>query len=97
MDTHLFPGYLMPPYYDSLLAKVIAWGNDRGEAVARMRRALEEFKVVGVTTNIPFQLQLLANPDFLEGRFDTHFVERWLTSRGSRGTDDGRALVAAGA
>ncbi len=97
VDTHLFPGYLMPPYYDSLLAKVIAWGNDRGEAVARMRRALEEFKVVGVTTNIPFQLQLLANPDFLEGRFDTHFVERWLASRGSRGTDDGRALVAAGA
>ncbi len=97
VDTHLFPGYFMPPYYDSLLAKVIAWGHDRSEAIARMRRALEEFKVVGVTTNIPFQLQLLANPDFVEGRFDTHFVERWLASRDSSGADDGRALLAAGA
>ncbi len=94
VDTHLFPGYLMPPYYDSLLAKVIVWGSDRREAVARMARALEEFKIVGVTTNIPFHLRLLANPDFLEGRFDTHFVERWLASRDSKVTGDGRALTA---
>jgi acetyl-CoA carboxylase biotin carboxylase subunit len=97
VDTHLFSGYLMPPYYDSLLAKVISWGNDRREAISRMRRALEEFKIVGVSTNIPFQQQLLANPDFLEGRLDTDFVERWLSSRGSLESDDGRALVAAGA
>ncbi|MHB0868213.1 MAG: acetyl-CoA carboxylase biotin carboxylase subunit [Chloroflexota bacterium] len=95
VDTHLFPGYLMPSYYDSLLAKVIVWGNDRREAVTRMRRALEEFKVGGVTTNIPFQLQLLANPDFLEGRFDTHFVERWLASEKALLVGGGRPLVSA--
>ncbi len=97
VDSHLFPGYLMPPYYDSLLAKVIAWGNDRREAVARMRRALEEFRVGGVKTNIPFHLQLLANSDFLEGRFDTHFVERWLATGEPRQVEGGQVLVASGA
>lgn len=97
VDSHLFPGYLMPPYYDSLMAKVIAWGNDRREAVARMKRALEEFKISGVVTNIPFHLELLANPDFLEGRFDTRFVERWLVARDPREIGDSCALAPAGA
>jgi acetyl-CoA carboxylase, biotin carboxylase subunit len=83
VDSHLFPGYQMPPYYDSLLAKVIAWGEDRAEALARMRRALEEFRLNGIATNIPLQLQLLASPEFIEGRFDTRFVERWLAERES--------------
>jgi acetyl-CoA carboxylase biotin carboxylase subunit len=62
VDSHLYPGYQMPTYYDSLLAKVIAWGEDRAEAVARMRRALEEFRLNGVATNISFQLALIASP-----------------------------------
>ena len=78
VDSHLFPGYLMPPYYDSLLAKVVAWGNDRREAVSRMRRALEEFRIGGVETTIPFHLQLLASPEFLDCDYDTDFVERLL-------------------
>ncbi|MGE5620200.1 MAG: acetyl-CoA carboxylase biotin carboxylase subunit [Sphingomonadaceae bacterium] len=97
VDTHLFPGYQMPPYYDSLLAKVIAWGNDRHEAVSRMRRALEEFKIGGVTTNIPFHLRLLADPDFLCGRFDTHFVERWLAAEMPLLAGDAPSAVASGA
>ena len=96
VDTHLFPGYVMPPYYDSLLAKVIAWGSDRAEAISRMKRALEEFKVVGITTNIPFQLELISNPDFLEGRFDTYFVERWLSTREGQKSGDGRSVVTTG-
>ena len=97
VDSHLFPGYLMPPYYDSLLAKVVAWGNDRREAVARMRRALEEFRIGGVATNIPFHLQLLASPEFQDGRYDTQFVERFLGSRHPHDGSDSGALVAAGA
>jgi len=95
VDSHLFSGYMMPPYYDSLLAKVIAWGNDRLEAVARMRRALEEFRTSGVSTNIPFHLQLLANRRFLEGRYDTDFVERILEGRDGEDLDGSVMLVSA--
>jgi len=96
VDTHLFPGYQMPPYYDSLLAKVIVWGSDRAEAVSRMRRALDELRVVGVATNIPFHQRLLENPDFLDGRVDTGFVERWLASWTSERGDGGQPLAVAG-
>ncbi|HEX2987366.1 MAG TPA: acetyl-CoA carboxylase biotin carboxylase subunit [Chloroflexota bacterium] len=91
VDSHLYPGYQMPPYYDSLLAKVIAWGEDRAEAVARMRRALDEFRLNGVATNIPLQLELIGSPEFLEGRFDTHFVERWLADREAAVAEAGSA------
>ncbi|MGI5837948.1 MAG: acetyl-CoA carboxylase biotin carboxylase subunit [Chloroflexota bacterium] len=81
VDSHIFPGYEMPPYYDSLLAKVIAWGEDRKEAVGRMRRALDEIRIEGIVTNIPFHQQLLGRSEFLDGKFDTHFVERLLASQ----------------
>lgn len=97
VDSHLYPGYQMPTYYDSLLAKVIAWGEDRAEAVARMRRALEEFRLNGVATNISFQLALIASPEFLEGRFDTHFVERWLAEREAAEAEVGGARELHGA
>lgn len=97
VDSHLYPGYQMPTYYDSLLAKVIAWGEDRAEAVARMRRALEEFRLNGVATNISFQLALIASPEFLEGRFDTHFVERWLAEREATEAEVGGARESHGA
>lgn len=78
VDTHLFPGYTVPPFYDSLLAKVVAWGRDRGEAVHRLRRALRECRVEGVKTNIPFHLETLQDPDFRKGRTTTDFVSRKL-------------------
>jgi acetyl-CoA carboxylase biotin carboxylase subunit len=74
VDTHIYQGYAMPPYYDSLLAKVIAWGNTRGESIARMKRALEEFTVEGIATTIPFHLSLLVDPNFVAGDFDIHYV-----------------------
>ena len=85
VDTHLFSGYFTPPYYDSLLAKVIAWGRDREEALARMERALRETRVVGVKTSIPYHLALLADPYVRRGEVTIDFVashfERWSSAR----------------
>ena len=69
VDSHLMAEYAVPPFYDSLLAKVIVLGRDRAEAIARMRRALVETIIEGVKTSIPFQLKVLADPAFVEGRF----------------------------
>ncbi|MBN8960647.1 MAG: acetyl-CoA carboxylase biotin carboxylase subunit [Rhizobiales bacterium] len=74
VDTHVYPGYVLPPYYDSLLAKVVTHGADRSEAIARMRRALGEMKVDGVPTTIAFHQRLLDDPAFLEGRVHTRFI-----------------------
>jgi len=78
MDTHAFSGYSIPPYYDSLIGKLIVWGHDRAEALAVCRRALEEITVKGVKTTIPFQKKLIAHKNFIEGEYDTGFVERVL-------------------
>jgi acetyl-CoA carboxylase biotin carboxylase subunit len=75
VDSAVFPGYTIPPYYDSMIAKVITWGRDRQEAIARMRRALEEFVIEGVDTTIPFHLQVLTHPKFVAGDFNTKFLE----------------------
>ena len=75
LDTHCFQGYEVPPYYDSLLAKVIAWGRDRAESVARMQRALDEFTVVGVTTNISAHKKILASELFRSGQVTTHLID----------------------
>ncbi len=75
IDSHCFQGYEVPPYYDSLLAKVIAWGRDRAEAVARMQRALDEFTIVGVTTNIPAHKKILASELFRSGQVTTHLID----------------------
>jgi len=75
VDSHCFQGYEVPPYYDSLLAKVIAWGRDRAEAVARMQRALDEFTVVGVSTNIPAHKKILASDLFRAGQVTTHLID----------------------
>ncbi len=75
VDTHVFSGYTVPPYYDSLIAKVIVKAANREEAIAKMRRALEEFIVSGISTTIPFHLQLLSNEDFISGNFTTSFVD----------------------
>jgi acetyl-CoA carboxylase biotin carboxylase subunit len=76
VDTHVYAGYTVPPYYDSLLAKVIVHGNDRTEALARMGQALDSFILEGVTTTIPFLARVIRHPEFVEGRVDTRFLER---------------------
>jgi acetyl-CoA carboxylase biotin carboxylase subunit len=76
VDTHIYAGYQVPPYYDSLLAKVIVHGNSRAEALARMRQALDSFIIEGITTTIPFLGRVMRHPDFVAGRVDTKFLER---------------------
>src|SRR5438445_548422 len=76
VDTHIYAGYTVPPYYDSLLAKLIVHGNSRDEALARMRQALDSFIIEGVTTTIPFLSRVMRHPDFIAGRVDTKFLER---------------------
>jgi len=76
IDSHTYSGYKIPPYYDSLIAKLIVSGNTREQALARCRRALDEFVVDGIPTTIPFSQQILANKDFIAGKYDTGFIER---------------------
>ncbi|MBI5961391.1 MAG: acetyl-CoA carboxylase biotin carboxylase subunit, partial [Chloroflexi bacterium] len=81
LDSGIYAGYTVTPYYDSMLAKLIAWGETRGEALLRMRRALAEYKVMGLKTNLPFHQKLIDSTRFLAGRYDTQFVEQHLTMR----------------
>jgi len=82
VDSAAYAGAYIPPYYDSLIAKLITHGRDRAEAIARMRRALEMFVIEGIKTSIPLQRRILADPEFVAGRLDTHFIERMLGSGG---------------
>ena len=77
VDTAAYQGYLIPPHYDSLIAKLIVWGRDRDEAIGRGRRALDFFVVEGVKTTIPLHRKILDEPDFIAGRLSTHFMERF--------------------
>ena len=75
VDSAVYPGYSIPPFYDSMVAKLIVHGKTREEAIAKMKRALSEFVIEGVHTTIPFHLQLLEHPDFVKGEFNTKFLE----------------------
>jgi acetyl-CoA carboxylase biotin carboxylase subunit len=75
VDSHLYSGYVLPPTYDSLLAKLVVWGETREEAIARAHRALDEFIVAGIPTTLPFHLQVVDNPAFRRGEVYTDFVE----------------------
>ena len=77
VDTHAFAGYTVPPYYDSMIAKVICKGKNREEVIARMKRALEEFIVEGIETTIPLHLALLKNDEFRTGSYDTGLMDRF--------------------
>ena len=77
VDSHIYHGYTIPPYYDSLIAKLIVWGKNREHAIMRGRRALEEFTVEGIKTTIPFHLKILEDEKFLSGNFDTSFIEKF--------------------
>jgi acetyl-CoA carboxylase, biotin carboxylase subunit len=80
-DGGVAAGYTVPIHYDSMIAKLIAWGGTRGEAVARMSRALREYHVLGIRTTIPFFLWLMQQPEYLEGRYDTSYLDRLLVER----------------
>ena len=96
VDSAIYDGLEITYYYDPLIAKLCTWGRTRWEAIQRMRRALREFKIVGVSTNIPFHLQVLEDPYFLKGKLDTRFVERRLRPPAENGREEERvALVAA--
>lgn len=95
VDSSLFDEAQIPYHYDPLLAKAIAWGHDRSEALQRMQRALREFVVVGIQTNIPFHLQLLDDARFLEGRFHTSFLEQEFTMGAGDGQDEEQVALLA--
>ncbi|MBE0447539.1 MAG: acetyl-CoA carboxylase biotin carboxylase subunit [Actinobacteria bacterium] len=80
VDSHLYTGYEVPNYYDSLLAKLIVWGKNRDEAISRGQRALEECVIMGIATTIPFHLRVLENAFFRKGEVYTNFISRWISN-----------------
>ncbi len=78
VDSGVYPGYRIPPYYDSMVAKLIAWGNNRRETVERMKRALAEFFIEGIKTTIPFHQAVMRNTEFLKGQYTTDFVNKFF-------------------
>ena len=82
VDTHVYSGYSVPPYYDSMIAKLIITGATREIAIARMKRALGEFTIHGIKTSIPFQQEILNHPDFAAGTYDIGWVGRFLEEKG---------------
>jgi acetyl-CoA carboxylase biotin carboxylase subunit len=84
VDTHAYAGYQVPPYYDSLVGKLITYANNREESIARMTFALESFIIEGIHTTAPFLLEILRDSAFANGDFDTKFVERWQSERRKR-------------
>ncbi len=81
VDSALYDGYRIPPYYDSLIAKLIVYGANRNDALMRLRRALEEFVIHGPKTTIPLQQAIIEAPDFIDGNYSIKWLERWLASR----------------
>jgi acetyl-CoA carboxylase biotin carboxylase subunit len=77
IDTHVHAGYIVPPTYDSMIGKLIVYGSDRADAIARMHRALSEFDVGGIKTTIAFHLKMMENKDFISNNFDTKYLERY--------------------
>jgi acetyl-CoA carboxylase biotin carboxylase subunit len=82
LDSALYAGYSIPPYYDSLIGKLIVWGNTREGAILRLRRALGEMVIEGVQTTIPLHEALLDNEDFQKGDYNIHWLEKWLEEQG---------------
>jgi acetyl-CoA carboxylase, biotin carboxylase subunit len=80
IDSHAYTGYVVPPYYDSMIAKIIAVGATRLSAIDRMHRALEEYYITGIKTTVPFHAAMMHNAEFREGKYDTGFLERVMAS-----------------
>ncbi|KAA3644580.1 MAG: acetyl-CoA carboxylase biotin carboxylase subunit [Chloroflexi bacterium] len=95
VDTGVYLGFNISPYYDSLISKLIVWGETRGQAILRMRRALEEYRLVGVVTNIPFHQSLMEQHRFIAGNFDTKFVEeRFSIEKAEEGKETNPEIAA---
>jgi acetyl-CoA carboxylase biotin carboxylase subunit len=82
VDSGLYAGYRVPPYYDSMIAKLIVYGTTRQGALRRLRRALEEFVVDGITTTIPLHQKLVEDPEFQAGNYTIKWLEEWLAREG---------------
>ena len=95
VDTGVYPGFEITPYYDPMIAKLIVWGETRAQAILRMRRALEEYRIVGVRTNIPFHQTLMDSHRFMGGQFDTRFVEERFSMEGASEADEAQTEIAA--
>ncbi len=95
IDTGVYRGFEISPYYDSLISKLIVHGQSRAEAILRMRRALEEYRIVGVRTNIPFHQNLMDSHRFMAGQFDTRFVEERFSMEKADRADSTDAAIAA--
>jgi len=83
IDSGVYPGYAIPPYYDSMIAKLIVWGETRKDAITRMKRALREFVIEGVKTTIPFHMDILQHKDFLSGQYTTNFIKKMGDTKGN--------------
>jgi len=88
VDTGVYPGFEISPYYDPMISKLIVWGETRAQAILRMRRALEEYRIVGVRTNIPFHQTLMDSHRFMGGQYDTRFVEERFSFQEEQNGDD---------
>lgn len=95
IDTGVYPGFEISPYYDSLISKLIVWGETRAETILRVRRALEEYRLVGVRTNIPFHQNLMDSHRFMAGRYDTRFVEDRFSMQTADSIKDSQTEIAA--
>jgi acetyl-CoA carboxylase biotin carboxylase subunit len=95
LDSGVYQGYTVPMDYDPLLAKLVTWGEDRLTATARMLRALDEYTVTGIQTNLGFFREILRDPGFVEGRIHTGFIYEFLARRGRAAVDEDLAVVAA--
>ena len=80
VDSAIYCGYEIPPYYDSMIGKLITFGDNRENAIIKMKRALDEFAIGGVTTNIDFQYEILEHEDFINGNYNTSFIENKLVN-----------------
>jgi acetyl-CoA carboxylase biotin carboxylase subunit len=79
VDSGLYSGYRIPPHYDSMIAKLIVYGNSRNEALMRLRRALGEYVIDGIKTTLPLHNRLVQDADFVNGDYDIHWLEKWVT------------------
>ena len=81
MDTHIYAGYFVPPYYDSMVGKLIVWGHERADAIARMRNALDEVFIQGIETNIALQQKIMNSADFEQGGLNIHYLEEKILDK----------------
>ena len=95
IDTGVYPGFEITPFYDPMIAKLIVWGETRAQAILRMRRALEEYRIVGVRTNIPFHQTLMDSHRFMGGQYDTRFVEERFSMETASETREDDTEIAA--